>query len=323
MTAIHVKLDLAGSAASTEVQQDMEAGTADLPLNTVVPTEDINGFETPTWNPDFGTFPAPGGTNNYIAFNVQSPNAGGAMGKVAVRRALEYAVNKIAANKIYGGASINQPLDQVLGPGAEGYVAFNDYPANHDVGDPGKCKSLLKAAGYPNGLTLKEYYRNNGNHPALYQEILSDFGKCGVTVVGTPIATGYYGSSGIGVTTPNDLKKGNWDLAEAGWGPDWFGPTNARSILPPLFQCSSFPGSNWGGYCDPATDALITKALAATTLAASAAFWHQADQQIMADAAFIPVHSQLLALFHSSRVHNAIYFPFAEQYDVTQLWLSS
>jgi ABC-type transport system substrate-binding protein len=245
---IDVKLDLAGSAAATEVQQDLSAGTADLEWNTNVPPADIQGLELPSWNPQFGVFPAPGTTNPYLVFNVQSPNNAGALGNVQVRQALEYAIDKVAINKIYGGASLNEPLNQVIAPGAEGYVPFNDYPANNNRGDPAKCKSLLKAAGYAKGLTLKDYYRNSGNHPAVFQEVQSDFAKCGVTVVGTPIASGYYGSSGIGVTSSSGLKAGHWDITEPGWVPDWFGPTNGRATLPDLFDGAlNFHGSDWGG----------------------------------------------------------------------------
>jgi peptide/nickel transport system substrate-binding protein len=322
VSQVDVKLDLAGAAATTEVQQDMQAGTADLEWNTIVPTADIAGLESP-WNPDLGTFPTPGITNPYLVFNVQSPNNNGALGNVKVRQALEYAINKVAIGKIYGGASLNEPLNQVIAPGAEGYVPFNDYPTANDEGDPGKCKALLKAAGYPNGLTLKDYYRNSGNHPAVFEEVQSDFAKCGVTTVGTPIATGYYGSSGIGVTSANGLKSGNWDITEPGWNPDWFGPENGRATLPDITDGAlDFPGSDWGGYDDPTVDSLVNQAESALTVSAAAALWHQADEQVMKDAAMIPINTQLTALFHSSRVHNAIYIPFSSQYDITQIWLS-
>jgi ABC-type transport system substrate-binding protein len=321
---IDVKLDLAGSAAATEVQQDMQAGTADLSWNTDVPPADVEGLETPTWNAGLGTFPAPGTTNPYLVFNVLSPNNSGALGNVKVRQALEYAIDKVALGKIYGGASLNQPLNQVIGPGAEGYVQFNDYPSTNNQGNPGKCKSLLAAAGYPNGITLKDYYRNSGNHPAVFQEVQSDFKKCGVTVVGTAIATGYYGSSGIGVTSADGLKAGKWDITEPGWIPDWFGPTNGRATLPDILDGQlSYPGSDWGGFDDPAVDALVNQAESATSLSTAASLWHQADEQVMKDAAFIPFQTQLTPLFRSSRVHNAIFQPFSEGYDYTQIWLSS
>jgi peptide/nickel transport system substrate-binding protein len=320
---IDVKLDLAGAAASTEVQQDMQAGTADLEWNTVVPTADIEGLESPSWNPDLGTFPTPGITNPYLVFNVQSPNNGGALGNVKVRQALEYAINKVAIGKIYGGASLNEPLNQVIAPGAEGYQPIDDYSTANSEGDPGKCKALLKAAGYPNGLTLKDYYRNSGNHPAVFEEVQSDFAKCGVTTVGTPIATGYYGSSGIGVTSANGLKSGNWDITEPGWNPDWFGPQNGRATLPDILDGAlNFPGSDWGGFDDPTVDSLVNQAESALSVSAAASLWHQADVQVMKDAAIIPINTQLTPLFHSSRVHNAIYIPFSSQYDITQIWLS-
>jgi ABC-type transport system substrate-binding protein len=324
LNEIDVKVDLAGSAAQTEVQQDMSAGTADLAWNTGVPTASIQGLESPTWDPRLGTFPAPGVTNPYLVFNVQSPNNSGALGNVKVRQALEYAIDKVAIAKIYGGLSLNQPLNQVIGPGAEGYQQFNLYPNNNNLGDPAKCKSLLQAAGFAAGsITLKDYYRNSGNHPAVFQEVQNDFAKCGVTVVGTPIATGYYGSSGIGVTSPTGLKAGKWDLTEPGWVPDWFGPTNGRATLPDLFDGQlSFPGTDWGGYDNPAVDALVNQAESATTITAAANLWHQADMQIMKDAPFVPFQTQLTPVFRSARVHNAIYVPFSEGYDYTQIWVS-
>jgi peptide/nickel transport system substrate-binding protein len=114
-----------------------------------------------------------------------------------------------------------------------------------------------------------------------------------------------------------------WDITEPGWVPDWFG-NNGRAIIEPLFDGRTYgPNSvDYGDYNNPKVDALVDKALATSDQHAAADLWHQADLQIMRDAAIIPIETQNLPLFHSSRVHNAIYSPFSENFDVTNLWLS-
>jgi ABC-type transport system substrate-binding protein len=321
---IVIKLDMTGSAAASVVQDDLTTGSADLAWSTLIPTEAIAGLTSPAWNPQFGAFPAPGTTNPYLVFNVHSANNNGALGNVKVRQALEYAIDKVAINGIFGGPSLNEPLNQVIAPGAEGYVPFNDYPTPGNRGDPMRCKALLRQAGYTS-LTLKDIFRVAYQPASVFEEVQSDFGKCGVTVVGIPLCRmcGYYAPAGIGVTSASDLTKGNWDITEPGFYPDWVGPTNGRSLLPQLFDGAlSFPGQDWGGYDDPAVDALVNKAEAALTLSQAATYWHKADELVMADAAFIPFQASLSPLFRSARVHNAIYFPYTVGYDITQVWLS-
>ena len=59
--------------------------------------------------------------------------------------------------KIYGGTDFNVPLNQVFGPGAQGYIAgYDPYATTDNEGDATKCKSMLKAAGYPNGFTITD-----------------------------------------------------------------------------------------------------------------------------------------------------------------------
>ncbi|MDQ6846917.1 MAG: ABC transporter substrate-binding protein [Candidatus Dormibacteraeota bacterium] len=317
--SVQIQVDLSGSAADAQVQQDIAAGTADLQFNNVVPTADLTSLTKPTRDPRFGSFPTPGNTNPFLVFDTLSPNNNGALKNVKVRQALEYALDKVALAKIYGGTDFNQVLNQVLAPGAEGYQQYNPYPTPNNQGDPAKCKSLLAAAGVTN-LTLKDLYRDNGKHPAVFQQVQNDFGKCGVTTTGVPISQGYYGSKGIGGKSGST---GSWDITEPGWVPDWFGPNNGRGTIPDLFDGqTNYPGTDWSGYDNPATDALINQALAAKSQSEAADLWHKADVRIMADAPFIPFMTQLTNLFRSTRVHNAIFFPFGDQYDITQIWLS-
>lgn len=308
-----------GQGSDQAVQQQLQAGTADLSWDLPVPTAAIPGLKSSN-NPHFKIFPS-ASTNPYLVFNLLSPNNGGALAKVKVRQALEYAVDKTAIGKIYGGPSLNTPLDQVIPPGQAGYQQFDPYPTPGHNGDPTKCKSMLAAAGYPNGLTLTDVARNSGNHPAVAQSVQADFAKCGVKTKIVSVSQGdYYGKY---LNSPASTKAGTWDISEPGWVADWYG-NNGRSFIAVLFDGRKY-GPNtvdYGDYNNATVNSLIDKAESAPTEAQAATYWHQADMQIMADAAFIPFQTQQVPVFHSSRVRHALWSPFAQSYDVTNLWLN-
>ena len=301
------------------VQQQIQAGTADMEWDTQVPIADVPGLQRSD-DPRLGIYPTLS-TNPYVVFNLQSPNNHGALQNVKVRQALEYAVNKVAVGQVYGGPALNAPLNQVIPPGNIGYQPFDLYPTAASGGDPATCKQLLAKAGYPDGLTLTDVARNAGNHPAVAQSVQASLAKCGVTTRILPVSQGdYYGKY---LNNPAGARRGLWDITEPGWVPDWFG-NNGRAIMEPLFDGRTYgPNSvDYGDYNNPKVDALIDKALATADQQAAAALWHQADLQVMRDAAIIPIETQKLPLFHSSRVQHAIYSPFSENFDVTNLWLS-
>ena len=319
VASISINETLGADAAADEVQQEIQAGTLDLEWNTTVPASSLPGLANYS-NAEFGSFPSPGITNPYLVFNLQASTP---LQNVKVRQALEYAINKVALAKIYGGSDFNVPLNQVFGPGAEGYISgYNPYPTTNNEGDAAKCKSLLKAAGYANGFTITDFYRTDGNHPAIFEEVQKDFGACGVTVTGKGISQGYYTSSGILQTSASALASSGWDITEPGWVPDWYGPADARSILPDLFGSSDFPGTNWGDFSSSTVDNLITQAETAPTLAKATTYWQEANKAVMAQAPFIPFQGQLTNLMRASTVHNAIYNPFSAQYNLADIWLS-
>ena len=301
------------------VQQQIQAGTADMQWDTVVPTADLPALQA-AHDARLGLYSALD-SNPYLVFNLQSPNNEGALSKVAVRQAMQYAIDKVAIGQIYGGPAVNTPLDQVIPPGNVGDQPFNLYPTPGHRGDPATCKRLLAAAGYPNGVTLTDVYRNAGNHPAVVQTVQANLAQCGITVKLLPVNQGdYYGKY---LNNPDAARRGVWDISEPGWVPDWYG-NNGRAIIEPLFDGRTY-GLNsvdYGAYNNPTVNALIDRALRASDPAQAAPLWHQADQQIMKDAAIVPFQTQKTALFRSSRVKNAIFSPFSQNYDVTQVWLN-
>jgi peptide/nickel transport system substrate-binding protein len=104
--------------------------------------------------------------------------------------------------------------------------------------------------------------------------------------------------------------------------PDWEG-NNGRANVVPQYETNCTNGTtNFGCYNNPVTDADIQAALQAPTEAAAAPEWARAGQQVMKDAAIVPFTTQDVVLYAGKRVHNLIYSPLYEQYDITQLWLN-
>lgn len=308
-----------GQDSADQAQQQIQAGTQDVAFDLPFPTTQIPAMKK-SKDPNFGIYHS-GISNPYEVFNFKSPNEKKAMSNLKVRQAIEYAINKVALAKVYGGTAINKPLHSVLAPGNIGYTNYNLYPTKGDQGDPAKCKSLLAQAGYKNGLTLKDAYRNAGNHPNIAQSVAQDLKACGITVKLIPVRQDdYYGTF---LNDPKVAEAGKWDISEPGWVPDWFG-NNGRSVLQPTLTKAAFPpaGSNFGYYDNPTFESLVKKALTAKDASTAGKYWSQADKQAMKDAAVVPFMDNETPLYHSSRTHNAIFVPHTQLYDITNIWIS-
>src|SRR5262249_9155953 len=98
-------------------------------------------------------------------------------------------------------------------------------------------------------------------------------------------------------------QRGVWDLAIPGWIPDWFG-NNGRSVLQPLFTQPGPGSSDYSGYNSAVTNKLIQQALTAKSQERAAAFWRQANTQILEDVPFVRVETQKGPISPSSRAQN-------------------
>ncbi|REF01006.1 ABC transporter substrate-binding protein [Thermomonospora umbrina] len=306
-----------GQDSPETVQQMMEVGSADLAWDQPVPTSRIQGLRS---HRDFRIMKG-SSLNPYLVFNLLSPNNGRALAKVEVRRAIQYAIDKTALVKIYGGRSVSQVLDQVIAPGSVGHRPFDLYPTPEDGGDPARCRRMLAAAGHPTGLRLRFPYRTQSNHPKVAQSVQANLKACGIDATITPDTNGnFYGKT---LVTPAEAREGKWDIAAPGWVPDWYG-NNGRTTIVPLFDGRTYgPNStDYGGYDSPVVNGLIDRALAARTQAEAAGFWARADRRIMEDAAIVPFLNQNYPIFHSARVENALYLPQFQGYDFNQIRLT-
>ena len=262
-------------------------------------------------------------TNPYIVFNSVSPNNGGALGKVAVRQAISYAINRAHLIQDLNGATLSPPLTHILPDGLNG---SQDVPSGYDPYpyDQSKAKSMLATAGYSSGLTLKFLYRPASTASVkIFQTLQADLAPVGIKLVGVGVPDADFYTKYLEV--PSVAKGGAWDVSLAGWGPDWYGDA-ATSFFKPLFYgANAYPpnGSNFGFYNNPAVNSLITKAAAQGSATAAASDWAQLDQMVMKDAPVYPITQPLQPLYHASYVHNAVYVPAIQGFDFTNVWLSS
>ncbi len=323
-------VDTLGVTSAATQLSDLQAGTQDV-IDSDTP---INPASIPSLiaskAPNFviaqysTTFP-------YIVFNLRSPNSNDAAQKLLVRQAVEYGVNKSAAVKAIGGPAVAQIINTVIPPGNVGYVNYNLYPDNSGQGNVAMCKSDLAKAGYPNGVTLIYLYPNDSSNTRIFTAIQASLATCGITLSGKPEpGSSFFVDLG---NSPENNKPGTWDLGQPGWIPDWYG-NNGRTIVQALFQGPNCVVNtvNYGCYDNSTVNSLITSAESASSLSAAGSYWHQADMQIMSDAAIVPIMDQGFPMYSSARVRGigsngatsptALFAPNIGAPDITALWLA-
>ncbi len=298
---------------ATTIQQQLETGDADLEWDTTVPAAEVQNLTSSKQYEE-----AYIGGVTYLVFNMDSTADGGALKNPAVREALQYCVNKRHIIQESGGPAINVASNQILPPQITGFQKIDPYASTNDEGNPSKCKSMLKAAGYPHGITLTLAYANNPPMPQQAAALQADFATGGVTLkLAEQPSQGEYFDY---IETPSN--KAHWDLAFGLWFPDWDG-NGAQSFFSPLLDGRLYAtgSTDYGDYNDPHVNAGITAALKAPSVAAAAKDWAALDNYVMTkDPAWIPLIYQALPQFIGKNVVGATYNGFLGYVDITNLW---
>ncbi len=231
------------------------------------------------------------GPLSYLAINTQS----GALKDLAVRQALEYAVDKKSFLIASGGSSAGQTASTLITPGIAGRQSYDLYPAGAD-GDVAKAKSLLEKAGRSSGLSLRLLTQNDSASLAQAQALQQGIERAGIKVTLKPEdQTSFYSDA--------TATSANYDLALYSWQPDF---PSANANIQPLFASSEIGsgGNNVSHYSNPEVDALIAKASATVDQAAAQKLWAQADKRILQDAPVVPLTYAKQSFLHGSNVQN-------------------
>ncbi len=236
------------------------------------------------------------------------------------RQAVNYAIDRNAAVKIFGGPKLGTPSCQVLPPGFPGhrdYCPYTKSPGTKwSAPDIAKARQLVKESGTA-GQKVGVVMQDDEVNKAMGIYLQSVLNQIGYKATVKPI------SANIFFTYAQNTKN-KVQINVQQWYQDY---PAASDFLYILFGCESFhPGSdssiNIAGFCDKKINAQMRKALTlgVTDEEAANALWAKIDRQVT-DASpmatlFTPKHID----FVSKRVGN---FTFSKQFYwlVDQSWV--
>ena len=228
------------------------------------------------------------------------------------RQAVNYAIDRNAVLKIFGGPALGTPTCQILPPGFSGYEPYCPYTKNPgkkwSAPDMAKAKALMQSSGKIGApVTIitedTEVSRDIGTY---LQSVLNQLGfKASVKPISQDIEFTYIQNT-----------KNKVQMSVTQWYQDYPAPSDFLNVL---FSCNSFhPGSdasvNIAGFCDHKIDADMQKALTTsiTDQKAAASMWAAIDREVT-DASpvavlFTPKHVDFVSKRVGNFIFNAQYY---------------
>jgi peptide/nickel transport system substrate-binding protein len=236
------------------------------------------------------------------------------------RQAVNWAIDRNAIVRLYGGSNLAAPVCTILPPGFPGHVDSCDYTkgggTTWKAPDLAKAKQLVQesgTAGAKVGIVVSDDDVNKGIGEYL-QSVLNSIGyKATLKPISGNIQFTYIQNT-----------KNKVQISVSQWYQDY---PAASDFLNVLFSCASFhPGSdssiNISGFCNKPINNLMQKALVTerTSMTKANTIWSKVDQGIMKQAALAPLITPKLIDFVSKRVGD---YQFSKQFYmlVSQLWV--
>ncbi|GCB52145.1 ABC transporter substrate-binding protein [Streptomyces sp. NL15-2K] len=236
------------------------------------------------------------------------------------RQAINWAVDRAAVVRLYGGTNLASPVCTILPPGFPGHVDSCDYTKDGgktwSAADLAKAKELVKQSGTA-GQEVGIVVQDDDVNKSIGQYLQSLLTQLGYKAKLKPL------SGNIQFTYIQNTKN-KVQLALTSWYQDY---PAASDFLNVLLSCASFhPGSdssiNIAGFCDKGIDAKMKTALETgqTDQQSADQQWGAIDQEIMAQSPVVPLITPKLIDFTSKRVGN---YQFSKQFYmlVGQLWV--
>jgi peptide/nickel transport system substrate-binding protein len=230
------------------------------------------------------TLNAPTPSANRLTINTQRVK------DLAVRQALNYAIDRDGLIKSLGGATVAVPMTTLMPPSTLGFQSYDAYPAGSG-GNIDKAKKLL--AGKTPELVLAVSDNTSGTETGT--QLKNNLEKAGFKITVKTVPT----DAKLDETKKRDNP---WDIWIDNWAADW--PSGA-SILPVLFDGRAIKAegnSNTSFINDDAINKEFDRVLAMDP-GAQAPEWAKLDKRIMTDLApCVPLYVDVAYFLHGSKV---------------------
>jgi peptide/nickel transport system substrate-binding protein len=210
-----------------------------------------------------------------------------------VRQAVEYAVNRQALVRIYGGLA--QPTENVLPPTYPSYKKHNLYPYNL-----AKAKALVAASG-DKGMAVTVWNHARGLDPKAGDYLTSVINQIGLKAKEKIINAAVYWT-----TIGNQATHAQIGFAD--WFQDYPHPLDWFDVLLNGERITQTHNNNYSDYDNKAVNAKIDALKKQPTLTSSVnAQWAALDNQIMKDAPWVPFINRQFTDFFNSDIDLSCY----------------
>ena len=227
---------------------------------------------------------------------------------VKVRQALAAAIDLDGVVKARGGEYAAYRAESIVNEGVAGYQpnpAFADLPSGGDVD---AAKALLEEAGVDTPYPLTFTYTASETNDQIAAVLKENWDAAGFDTTLDPLTDTYYDV----ISKPEKES----DVMMAGWGADW---PSAMTVIPPLFDSrpnfsSTTCGQDYGCYQSDEFEAIVDKAANSTDIDEQNGYLQEADAQLGADVAYIPLYILKNYYLRGSKVTGYVVTPSTSMY---------
>jgi peptide/nickel transport system substrate-binding protein len=242
--------------------------------------------------------------------------------RLAVRRALNYAIDRDRVVRYAGGTLAAQKTCQIQPPTLPGYRPYCPYTVDPSSGgtwtgsDLAKARELVRRSG------------TSGMKVTVWHDQSYSAGKIGRYFTSLLRQLGYNASLKMQHNPPYPAQladsRNRTQVGWFGWFQDYPAPSD---FIAPLLTCSSFTprtaaNFNLAQFCNHAIDARIRRAnlLETRDPAAAGELWGRIDQELVDQAPWVPLYNERALTALSTRTGNYRYHPFWNVL-LDQLWV--